>query len=289
MRFIKIFFFLIIALSLSHCGNLPRPYQHDEANPSTLSKPTNYSGIVVEGIKNVPVADSMIATKVMILGLEKNKIMARKKEVKGDHLYLKGFLDKDEHKNLSLNWYIENKEKKKLSHFKQRISASEEYWSQNSTQFLSDLVTLAIPQLTKKIKKLEEKAPTVKNAHIKKYVFVDTIFGVSKNSNIALQRTLRQMLKRYGFKIATERQKADLILEGKVNLSKPTQNKQHVQIVWNIKDPNNKKLGHVEQNNNIKAGTLEKIWRSIIPFIAEGAADGITTAYRKIQANNTNY
>ena len=61
--------------------------------------------------------------------------------------------------------------------------------------------------------------------------------------------------------------------------------KQSVQIDWNVKDPDGKKLGTVTQKNDIPQGSLDGSWGKTADAAAEAAAQGILKLLPKVGTN----
>lgn len=64
-------------------------------------------------------------------------------------------------------------------------------------------------------------------------------------------------------------------VEGRVALGAPNAGKQPIQIDWDVKDPQGKKLGTVSQKNEIEQGSLDGAWGKTADAAAAAAAQGI--------------
>jgi hypothetical protein len=64
-------------------------------------------------------------------------------------------------------------------------------------------------------------------------------------------------------------------VEGRVALGAPNAGKQPIQIDWDVKDPQGKKLGTVSQKNEIDQGSLDGAWGKTADAAAAAAAQGI--------------
>ena len=62
--------------------------------------------------------------------------------------------------------------------------------------------------------------------------------------------------------------------------------KQPVQIDWNVKDPDGKRLGTVTQKNEIVAGSLDGNWGRTADAAASAAAQGILKLLPRNTASN---
>ena len=62
--------------------------------------------------------------------------------------------------------------------------------------------------------------------------------------------------------------------------------KQPVQIDWNVKDPQGKRLGTVTQKNEIAAGSLDASWGRTADAAASAAAQGILKLLPRATAVN---
>ena len=64
-------------------------------------------------------------------------------------------------------------------------------------------------------------------------------------------------------------------VEGKVTVGADKEGKQPIEISWNVKDPQGKKLGTVTQKNEIPQGSLDGAWGKTADAAAAAAAQGI--------------
>jgi hypothetical protein len=64
-------------------------------------------------------------------------------------------------------------------------------------------------------------------------------------------------------------------VEGKVTVGAANGGKQPIEISWNVKDPQGKKLGTVTQKNEIDQGSLDGAWGKTADAAAAAAAQGI--------------
>ncbi|HRK18374.1 MAG TPA: hypothetical protein PK970_05410, partial [Hyphomicrobiaceae bacterium] len=102
--------------------------------------------------------------------------------------------------------------------------------------------------------------------------------------NSALAEALKAQLAKNGVSM-TSQAASSYRVEGVVNVGPPRDGKQAIQIDWNVKDPEGKKLGTVTQKNDIPQGSLDRNWGKTADAAAEAAAQGILKLLPKTGTN----
>jgi len=104
---------------------------------------------------------------------------------------------------------------------------------------------------------------------------VPSVTGAPGDGSIALTSALQRELSRSGVNLADKASAQTYRVEGKVVVGEGKDGKQPIQIDWNVKDPQGKKLGTVSQKNEIPQGSLDGAWGKTADAAAAAAAQGI--------------
>jgi hypothetical protein len=104
---------------------------------------------------------------------------------------------------------------------------------------------------------------------------VPSVTGAPGDGSVALTSALQRELARSGITLADKASAQTYRVEGKVAVGEAKEGKQQIQIDWNVKDPQGKKLGTVSQKNEIPQGSLDGAWGKTADAAAAAAAQGI--------------
>lgn len=105
---------------------------------------------------------------------------------------------------------------------------------------------------------------------------VPSVTGAPGDGSQALSAALQKELSRNGIALSEATPGAQTYrVEGKVTVGADKDGKQPIEISWNVKDPQGKKLGTVTQKNEIPQGSLDGAWGKTADAAAAAAAQGI--------------
>jgi hypothetical protein len=104
---------------------------------------------------------------------------------------------------------------------------------------------------------------------------VPPVTGAPGDGAVSLTRALQGELTKSGVALVTAANANTFRVEGEVKVQPPAGGKQAIQIDWNVKDPQGKKLGTVTQKNEIPEGSLDGAWGRVADAAAAAAAQGI--------------
>ena len=114
---------------------------------------------------------------------------------------------------------------------------------------------------------------------------IPSLVGAPGDGNNALASALQAELNKNGIGNANQGG-TPYRVEGVVKIGAAADGKQPVQIDWNVKDPQGKRLGTVTQKNEIAAGSLDATWGRTADAAAAAAAQGILKLLPKATASN---
>jgi hypothetical protein len=104
---------------------------------------------------------------------------------------------------------------------------------------------------------------------------VPNVTGAPGDGGVALTNAIQKELTRSGLALTETASAQTYKVEGKVVVGEGQNGKQPIQIDWNVKDPQGKKLGTVSQKNEIPQGSLDGAWGKTADAAASAAAQGI--------------
>ena len=104
---------------------------------------------------------------------------------------------------------------------------------------------------------------------------VPSVTGAPGDGSQALSAALQKELTRNGVALSDAAGTQAYRVEGKVSVGPDKDGKQPIEISWNVKDPQGKKLGTVTQKNEIPQGSLDGAWGKTADAAAAAAAQGI--------------
>lgn len=104
---------------------------------------------------------------------------------------------------------------------------------------------------------------------------VPSVTGAPGDGSQALAAALQKELSRNGIALSDNASAQAYRVEGKVLVGPDKDGKQPIEISWNVKDPQGKKLGTVTQKNEIPQGSLDGAWGKTADAAAAAAAQGI--------------
>ena len=105
---------------------------------------------------------------------------------------------------------------------------------------------------------------------------IPSVTGAPGDGSISLTQAIRSELSRNGVALAAAPSPQSYRVEGRVALRQAsTPGQQEINIDWDVKDPQGKKLGTVSQKNAIQSGSLDGAWGKTADAAAAAAAQGI--------------
>jgi hypothetical protein len=114
---------------------------------------------------------------------------------------------------------------------------------------------------------------------------VPSVVGAPGDGSVALTNAIQRELSRSGVALTETPNANTYKVEGKVVVGQGQNGKQPIQIDWDVKDPQGKKLGTVSQKNEIPQGSLDGAWGKTADAAASAAAQGIVKLLPKTQVN----
>lgn len=113
-------------------------------------------------------------------------------------------------------------------------------------------------------------------------VAVMPVKGSPGSGDAELTAAMRRTLAEAGWPVVSKPQPDALTIVGRVKVAGAGQ-EQSVAVNWEVKSPDGKTLGNINQANRVPAGALDRGWGDAAFAVAEGAAMGIFDLVKRIQ------
>jgi hypothetical protein len=106
-------------------------------------------------------------------------------------------------------------------------------------------------------------------------VVVRRVTGAPGDGGTALLRAMTGVLRQQDLTILDPGDKADFTIDGEVSIIPIGPDRQHVKIVWHVRNASGAELGNVGQENDVPRGQLSGPWGEVAYVVALAAGEGI--------------
>lgn len=240
---------LFAATLLSACGELPRPFIHDEDAAPVLAQPSAMQPIAVSQVPDHPgLAEAMVAA------LGEQDIPASLDNGGDRFLQLNGLAGQGR-----VLWTLTSRDGKKVGEGVQTLSGPLEASAQPAAAMLADSLRgddLGGADLAAR--------PRVK---------VDEVIATGGLDAKLLKNSLILALQQKG--IAVSLDKAKLHVSGGVRVSQGVGAKDLVEVTWIVADDEGHEIGKVNQGNMVPHDEIVSLGTRMTHQIADGGAEGI--------------
>jgi hypothetical protein len=241
--------FLSAAL-LSACGELPRPFIHDEAAAPALAQPSAMQPIAVS-----PVPDHPGLAEAMVAALGAQDIPASLADGGDRFLRLSAVAGKG-----GALWTLAGRDGKKIGEAVQTLSGPLEASAQPAAQLLADSL----------------RGDDLGGADLaaRPRIMVDEVIATGGLLDARLLKSsLILALQQKGVAVSTD--KAKLHVSGGVRVSQGVGGKDLVEVTWIVADEEGHEIGKVNQGNMVPHDEIVSLGTRMTHQIAEGGAEGV--------------
>jgi hypothetical protein len=305
--------FALITL-LASCQPLPHPFAEDRPPDELLAVPESVAVSIapVEGQPMAVAAKLGAATARALLG---HDIPASEKTTIRGSYQLYGHLTQSKRHGksaLAVLWRLENAKGREIGEREVGIKDTAKDWRSAETAMIERLAALSadavMPLLVKEpeaprlaalapplpkptaaepiVPNLPSAKPAVtpslaaasrtgeqKNRQIR--VALRRVTGAPGDGAVSLARAVTSVLRQQDLTIADPGGKADFTIDSEVSIAPIGPNKQHVKIVWHVRNASGAELGTVGQENDVPRGLLSGRWGDVAYVVAIAASDGL--------------
>ena len=241
---------LLGAILLSACGQLPRPFIHDEDKAPVLAQPAAMQPIAVTPVDGHPgLAEAMVAA------LAQQDIPASLADGGDRFLQLSGVTGQGR-----VLWTLAGRDGKKIGEAVQTLSGSLAASAQPAAEMLAG--------------SLRGEDVGTADLAARPRVMVDEVIATGGLLDARLlKNSLILALQQKGVAVSVE--KAKLHVSGGVRISQGVGGKDLVEVTWIVADEEGHEVGKVNQGNMVPHDQLVSLGTRMTHQIAEGGAEGI--------------
>jgi hypothetical protein len=305
--------FALIAL-LASCQPLPHPFAEDRPPAELLTVPESF-GVSIAPVQGQPAAVAAklgAATARALLG---HDIPASEKTISRGSYRLYGRLTQSKLNGksaLTVLWRLEDAKGREIGERGVGIKDTAKEWQSAGTAMIERLAAMSAdavaPLLVKQpaaprlatlappfpkpaaaeppVPNLPSAKPAVspppgaanrageqKSRQIR--VALRRVTGAPGDGAASLARAVTSMLRQQDLTIVDPGGKADFTIDGEVSVASIRPDKQHVKIVWRVRNASGAELGTVGQENDVPRGLLSGSWGDVAYVVAAAASDGL--------------
>ncbi|HWE72282.1 MAG TPA: hypothetical protein VG328_03920 [Stellaceae bacterium] len=266
-----------LLLALAACQPLPHPFEDTAPPPnSPLITPPDSAGIVVLPVAGAPEKTAHDLADAMAAALQDNDVPAdtnarnRGSYVLQGRATAKGMPDGT--MQVTVVWEMSGPDGKATGQQRTTATMTASNW-QDGGAGTTDLVGPAAPQLAKLIQS-NIPMPVVASDPL---IAVHLATGAPGDGGQALATAMSAALRQAQVSLADfPGAVPNYVVEVTVGITPPVSGKQKVSIDWTLHKPDGSQIGQVKQENNVEAGSLDKVWGLTAYDAANAAAPGIT-------------
>lgn len=171
-----------------------------------------------------------------------------------------------------ISWTLSDADGRKLGDAESNTTASDEAWRRGGDVIAQALAKPAAPALAKLI---QSDAP-LPQGNASPVVALGQVSGAPGDGDTALARAMGAALERVHVALAgPDSGTPDYTLSAEVAVSPPNGKNQQVKLSWALIRPDGSEVGHVNQENAVPAGSLDRFWGDIAYAVTNAAAPGV--------------
>ena len=265
-------------LLLAACQPLPHPFADDVPKPgSPMLTLRDNASVAISPLKGGPRATAEKLAPAMAQALQQRDIAASDRTASIASYQLDGRVQPmppaDGKTAVVVLWELRNPAGKLLGERAERVEATDGDWQQGKDDAVARLAAAGAEQIAAM---LLDKAPVEAADEGRTRLLIRGVEGAPGDGGAALASAISTLLKRQDLAIVSDPQaKADVTLDADVVVGKPESGKQHVKIVWHVRNKDGSEIGNVAQENDVPAGLLDGSWGDVAYSVAVSAQDGI--------------
>ncbi len=280
---------VLLALAVAACQPVPRPFQ-PEIKSSALRNyaiPSPRASLVIPPVAGIKDPTSTQLSASVAEALQELEIGATTRSGNAPRYRLRGILKKQtvsgSHTVVVIDWILINPQNRDINLIRQNLAVSSYGWNTGNKDVFAAVAADLAPQVDLMLRSGTKRAPARALAR----AVVEPVYGAPGDGKVALAAAMANVLSRANVAIAREAAPGVYRVLGQV-LIRPHDGQQDlVQISWELKSPDGKRLGAVTQQNLVARGSLSGKWGHVADIVAEKAADGIIQILRAAAAAKT--
>lgn len=270
-----------IALVITGCGKLPRPFERDQGVSNPLADNIFLDGVAVPPVTGSTRPMGELLSSAVAKTLEKKyQIPAAMRGLNRSRFVLSGQVVENDPQSgaptdISVHWTLAERDKDTVGDFIQDIDVTATEWEYGSPQVIEMIGNDAGERAARLV--LGDRFGDVGKDRLlgRRGVYLADVQGAPGDGNSSLRRAMFVALAGAGVAMTPDPEKAVFKVQGSVELDAPENAAQAIRITWIVNDVGDAQLGRAAQANIVPAGSLDERWGQTAAFIAAAAVDGI--------------
>jgi hypothetical protein len=271
--------FALIALALTACGALPRPFQPDDKSlENPLLVMPDRGGIVVlplAGAEND--LQSMAFAEEMAKALRDADVAAHTGTGNRASLTLSSFLERKPDGSAMVVLWLASPQREDLGTFEAAVVPRDVLTPSPRRAEIAAHLARAIAARFH----AGGRAPTPVAARPR--IHIEHIADAPGDSGVILTRALAAVLRREQVEIVPESGPSVVTVRGTLRFEDKPRDTVGIEIVWRVFAADGRELGKLDQGNDIPAEVLKRAWPEIATAIADNAAQGILDILERVR------
>ncbi len=273
---------------LAGCVDAPRPFAHRTTGqmPIELLQLDDTSPVLVRIEGGVQAAEPALLAQSMVTQLEAVNVAAMLDDGKTAGYRLSGQLtswtQEGQSEKMVITWRLDDAGGRIIGTFDQPATAPLGSWMSGNQKLADDIAVDAAPRLAAFIQEPDGALVSAPDASL----LIVPVVGAPGDGNITLTTAISFTLRKkteVPLVAATEVTESTYQLAGEVEVTPLSATQERIQIVWNLLTPAGTRVGSVKQANTLPAGSTEGSWGQLSYLIAQSAAPGIVTLFKRAQ------
>lgn len=275
---------LVVLLALAACQPLPHPFAEDAPPPNApILTPPDSAGVVIEPVAGAPDPAAHDLAAAMVRAFQDDDVPASTTASNSGSYRLTGSATTAPAANgnllVTVAWDMRDAKGAPVGHQEIALTLSSASWSQGGAA-VAPLARQAEPLLAKQI---ESTAPPPIPADTPR-IAVRAVTGAPGDGSESLARAMEAALRRANLTLTDKPDdQPNFLVQGNVDISPPASGKQQIKILWSLLRPDGAKVGQVQQQNAIPAGSLDGNWGLTAYDVANAAAPGIAALIAELR------
>ncbi|CAA7623575.1 hypothetical protein [Magnetospirillum sp. UT-4] len=267
---------LLPILVLAACGEVPKPFQHDEGTAPSLARPKMDRGVVVRPPAGLEDADSLAGTLVGALAAYDVLAVARGGPAFGHVVEAVPLPGGD-----ALVWVLKAPDGTELASHRQRLAPAGA--TPLAKRFAAESASVLARPLLIDPDALPRRQEAKAGAVVQPSVRLQAPTGLPGDGDRSLAAAMRRALERQA--MAVKDGDAEYLAIGTVAVSPGRGGDDTVMVAWRVRRvADGAEIANIAQEGAVPRGRLDLPWGSLARDIAEGGASGIAEAVRAAAA-----
>ena len=283
---------LVLAVLVVYaCGSIPQPYRSAPGTPANpLLEPSDGVGIRVAPVEGPTVPMARLLARSVADELKELHVPATAIAESASRYVLHGRTETNEGNAqlpyiLIIHWTLFDQTGEIAGTHTQGVEGTWWQWEYGDPRIIRAVGKSAAKPIAAMVTG-EGDEPFLPTAPVGAALLVEPVQGAPGDGNRSLGRALRIALRTAGIILTDDREKADFVLLGTVDVGAAEGGRQRVRIVWAMDTADGRKVGTATQENMVPAHSLDGGWGRVAVLAAAAALEGIEQMLEPARASS---